>query len=426
MRAACPPLAPSWASAASTVPRSCRSSGGWEEAEREAARVCAELAHFDVGTHRRGTLPAGRRPRAVGRPGRGRGRLSSERTPARGVIPSPGLALLRLAQGRAVGAAAGRIQAALAGERRNRLARARLLRRPGRRSPWPPARSTGPPGLRRDGGDRRRLRQLRAARPPPLQARGRGPPGRASDHRRPCQTLAGRLPRLAAVERPLRSCQDPPAAGPRLHRAGRPGRGRARARRGRGRLRPPRAPCPMHGAVAELRSGTPFPDGLTEREAEVLAEVAGRQDQPRDRGGARDQREDRRPPSLEYLHQARPVVAHGGGGLCHRARPDRAPAWVIRPIPSVLQLYRSPDAARRPPPYRVFTAPTNRRGHEGPNRAPARSEEESLDRAPSLRFRLSPRSSIRRIEAGLRDQLGGQLLMPEDAGSTVRDGSGTG
>jgi DNA-binding CsgD family transcriptional regulator len=97
--------------------------GAWEEAEREAAQVCAELsqlhvaatarAHYQVGEIRRlrgdfaGAETAYRQAHALGRD------------------PQPGLALLRLAQGRTEVAAAS-IRTALLAEG-NRLKRAGLL-----------------------------------------------------------------------------------------------------------------------------------------------------------------------------------------------------------------------------------------------------------------------------------------------------------
>jgi DNA-binding NarL/FixJ family response regulator len=97
--------------------------GDWDEAEREAVRVCRELAHFDVGTVAEAHYQLGEVYRL-------RGRLADaedayRRAHGLGRDPQPGLALLRLAQGRA-DAAATSIQTALTGEERNRLVRARL------------------------------------------------------------------------------------------------------------------------------------------------------------------------------------------------------------------------------------------------------------------------------------------------------------
>jgi DNA-binding NarL/FixJ family response regulator len=97
--------------------------GAWEQAEREAARACEELADFDLGTVAEGYYQ-------VGEVRRLRGDLSGaeqafRQAHALGRDPQPGLALLRLAQGR-IDAASASIRAALAAESRDRLARARL------------------------------------------------------------------------------------------------------------------------------------------------------------------------------------------------------------------------------------------------------------------------------------------------------------
>ncbi|MFA9431866.1 LuxR C-terminal-related transcriptional regulator [Egicoccus sp. AB-alg2] len=98
--------------------------GAWEEAEREAAHVCDELAAFDVGIvaeahYQRGELR------------RQRGDLAGAEEQYHaahrlGCDPQPGLALLRCAQGRTEAAAAS-LRAALTAAGEDRLARARLL-----------------------------------------------------------------------------------------------------------------------------------------------------------------------------------------------------------------------------------------------------------------------------------------------------------
>lgn len=97
--------------------------GIWEQAEREATRVCDEVPHFDMGSVAEAHYQ-------VGEVGRLRGDLSGaeeafKQAHGLGRDPQPGLAVLRLAQGR-VDAALASIQAALAGETRNRLAQARF------------------------------------------------------------------------------------------------------------------------------------------------------------------------------------------------------------------------------------------------------------------------------------------------------------
>ncbi|CAN5327878.1 LuxR C-terminal-related transcriptional regulator [soil metagenome] len=98
--------------------------GAWDEAEREVVRVCAELAHFHVSSVAEAHFQLGDLRRQ-------RGDLPGAETAFRaahglGRDPQPGLALLRLAQGRAETAAAS-IRIALAAAAPDPLARARLL-----------------------------------------------------------------------------------------------------------------------------------------------------------------------------------------------------------------------------------------------------------------------------------------------------------
>ncbi|MGD9890621.1 MAG: LuxR C-terminal-related transcriptional regulator [Dehalococcoidia bacterium] len=97
--------------------------GAWEQAEREAMRVCEQLADFDLGTVSEGYYQ-------MGEVRRQRGDLAGAEEAYRlahqfGRQPQPGLALLRLAQGRTEAASAS-IRSALATETLDRLARARL------------------------------------------------------------------------------------------------------------------------------------------------------------------------------------------------------------------------------------------------------------------------------------------------------------
>jgi len=97
--------------------------GAWSDAENEALRVCADVAHIHVGTVAEAHYQIGEIKRL-------RGDLEGAEEAYRashglGRDPQPGLALLRLAQGR-VTAAATSIQSALAGVT-HRLKRARLL-----------------------------------------------------------------------------------------------------------------------------------------------------------------------------------------------------------------------------------------------------------------------------------------------------------
>jgi ATP/maltotriose-dependent transcriptional regulator MalT len=97
--------------------------GAWDQAELEAARVCEELAEFDVGTVAEGYYQVGEVHRLRGN--LARAEEAYRQAHERGRDPMPGLALLRLAQGR-VEAAAAAIRAALTTAARDRLARAGL------------------------------------------------------------------------------------------------------------------------------------------------------------------------------------------------------------------------------------------------------------------------------------------------------------
>ena len=97
--------------------------GAWAEAEREAALVCQDLADLHVAVAAEGHYQLGELRRL-------RGDLAGAEAAYRrahglGRDPQPGLALLRLAQGRAATAAAS-IRAALTAVTHDRLARARL------------------------------------------------------------------------------------------------------------------------------------------------------------------------------------------------------------------------------------------------------------------------------------------------------------
>ena len=97
--------------------------GAWAQAEQEAARVCRDLARIHVAGAAEGHYQVGEVQRL-------RGELvaaeqSYERAHERGRDPQPGVALLRLAQGRLASASAS-IQAALVAESEDSLARAPL------------------------------------------------------------------------------------------------------------------------------------------------------------------------------------------------------------------------------------------------------------------------------------------------------------
>lgn len=97
--------------------------GAWEQAELEASTACQDLLRVHVATVAEGHYE-------VGEVRRLRGDLAAaeeafKRAHELGRDPQPGLALLRLAQGR-TDAASASIRAALAAETRDRLARARI------------------------------------------------------------------------------------------------------------------------------------------------------------------------------------------------------------------------------------------------------------------------------------------------------------
>ena len=100
-----------------------QSRGEWDQAEQEAARACSDLVGISLGTVAEAHYEQGEIRRL-------RGNLAGaedafKRAHEFGRDPQPGLALLRLAQGR-VEAAATSIHAALAAETSDRLTRARL------------------------------------------------------------------------------------------------------------------------------------------------------------------------------------------------------------------------------------------------------------------------------------------------------------
>lgn len=97
--------------------------GAWDQAEQEASRACADVIHLHVGTVAEGHYEIGEIRRL-------RGDLSGaeeafKRAHELGRDPQPGLALVRLAQGR-LDAAAVSIRSAVEGQTMDRLARAQL------------------------------------------------------------------------------------------------------------------------------------------------------------------------------------------------------------------------------------------------------------------------------------------------------------
>lgn len=242
--------------------------GAWEQAEREAARVCEELAGFDLGTVAEGYYQ-------VGEVRRLRGDLSAAEAAFRqahefGRDPQPGLALLRLAQGR-VEAASASIQAALAAQSQDRLARARLCA-----AQVEVALAAGEIETARAAseelGETARVygsSGLEAAAP---QARGAVllAEGRAAEALPLLRTACLLWQRLNApyeiarvrmlLARTYDALADHDAAGLELDAAE-----AVFTRLGA---------TPDTKRIAELRGGATLPGGLTEREAEVLAMVA--------------------------------------------------------------------------------------------------------------------------------------------------------
>ena len=98
--------------------------GAWVDAEREALLAHDELEDVNVGNAARALYEIGEIRRRLGDFDAAEGAF--QRAAELGVHPQPGLALLRLAQGRQEAAAAG-IAQALSEESWNRLARAKLL-----------------------------------------------------------------------------------------------------------------------------------------------------------------------------------------------------------------------------------------------------------------------------------------------------------
>lgn len=116
---------------ASTLPGICRvhraqvlqAQGDWLRAEHEASRACQDMSHVHVLTAAEAHYELGEIRRLKGDlPGAEESFKQAHRL---GRDPQPGLALLRLTEGR-VDVAVGSLRAALAGERTNHLKRARL------------------------------------------------------------------------------------------------------------------------------------------------------------------------------------------------------------------------------------------------------------------------------------------------------------
>ena len=234
------------ASAACTAPRCCSSSGAWEEAEAEALAACDDMvAHRRVRGRRRRTTRSARS--AGGAATSPAPRRHTPRAHEIGRDPQPGLALLRLAQGR-IDAARASIAAALAGFGGSRLERAPLLRRTGRHR----ARRRRPrPGRRR--ADRGRSTRPSVFDSPGLRAVGLALPGRGragtGRRRSPRSPRCGsRSPPGRSSTRPTRRRAYPGAARRGLQRP------RRRRRRGPRECAAARACFERLGAAADLRA----------------------------------------------------------------------------------------------------------------------------------------------------------------------------
>ena len=330
--------------------------GAWAEAEREAALVCEDLADLHVAGAAEGHYQLGDIRRL-------RGDLAGAEAAYRhahelGRDPQPGLALLRLAQGRAATASAS-IRAALTAVTHDRLGRARLCAAQVEIALAAGDAETA--GLACDeltrtastyGSSGLEAAALQA-RGAVLLAGGRAeaalPTLRAAcrrwreldapyDAARVRLLLAGAYQALGDADAAMRELD---AAEVVFRRLGRdPGRrgDRGQARPGGAARRPDRA----RGGGAGAGRRRPL--------------------QPGGRRGAGAQPQDRRPAPVEHLRQARRELADPGGRLRLRARPGRPGAWVGRPIGRP-RLHTLPDAPAVPA-LRTVPAASRRAGRQ--------------------------------------------------------------
>ena len=237
--------------------------------------------------------------------------------------PQPGLALLRLAQGKREAAAAA-IRRAV-GETAEPLERAALL----------PAfveimLAVGDVDAAR--GRLRRARRRSPARYESDDARRDGRRRRAGRSRWPRATRAPRSSRCARAWRSWQELDAPYEAARARVLVGLACRALGDEDAAALELDAARGVFEQLGAAPDL-ARVDAPDGRAARHARADAARAGgaaagrrRQDQPGDRRGARDQRAHRRPPRAEHLRQARRLVAHRGRRVRLRARPRLTPA----------------------------------------------------------------------------------------------------
>ena len=226
------------------------------------------------------------------------------------------------------------------GGRRRRARRRRRRPRGGARSPAA-RRHDGHAraGRGRGHGPRRRRGARRHARPPsstraegePDPAPGRPPPRRG---RRSSARTRPRIARWREAEAHLRG-GDRDRDGRRRPRGGRVGRASSAARwlPARSRAWPPAPGCASaedaEPAAAEPTPQDEDPFGLTPRERQVLALLAGRRHQPRDRRAAVHGREDRQRARLAHPRQARrPQPDRGGRGRAPPRAGGRSPEGI--------------------------------------------------------------------------------------------------
>ena len=316
--------------------------GEWEEAEREALAASESMLGIDVFAVADGWF-------VVGEVRRHRGDLDGAdeayaKASEIGRDPQPGLALLRLAQGR-VRRGLGSIAAAIAGFGGSDPERAPLLCAQAQialiAGDVDLATKAADRGAR--GGARYESTGLRAAGSAVPRRRGAGP-GRDG---RGARVAPRRADRLAGARRALRGRSHAGARRRRLRPARRPRRRRPRAAAARAcfeRLarRPSSRPRPVAGGAER-----PDTHGLTARELEVLALVAPAE-QPGARRRAGDQREDGGPAPRQHLREARRVVASAATAFAFRTTCSRT-TDLPAPAPSARNVHPGQERCTRRP-----------------------------------------------------------------------------